>query len=1214
MLASYDAASVARLARETGLSGVTTSVLLSRGVMTREEVQRFLAPSLDRDWVPTGAIPGMDGAAGRVARAVRTGERIVVFGDFDLDGISAAAVATLGLGAFGGEVTAVVPDRFREGYGLTAAALERVTALAPSLVVTVDCGISSAAEVNWLRHRGIDVVVTDHHEPGEAVPAGIPVANPKLDAAGPPLAGAGVALALVRAVGDLIGRADVWETLTDLAALGTIADIVPLQGANRALVAEGLQRLRERPRVGVDALAGAAGVTLGTLRAHQVAFSLAPRLNAAGRMASPELALELLMTDDAARAGELAATLDGLNRERQAVEAALLEEALARVEESFQPGDRVIVVAGEGWHDGVRGIVASRLVSRFGVPALVFCIEGDEAQGSGRSVPGVDLHGALTALSPLLTRYGGHEMAVGVTLPARELSLLRDRLRGAFAALPEAAFVSRITIDADVELDSLSRELATELSLLEPFGCGNPRPLLAATGVFMTRRALVGRANEHLSFSAYDGVASVPGIAFRQPDAAFLSEHEAAVDLAFELELAEWRGVERVRLLARDIRLRVAPEGAPARELVEDLFEHAEEILARGEYDGIEDAESFYTKLAGVTFDGRQQLVKRLVPGAPLRLEREPDNRYDSHACALHDPYGDRIGYLNRRLAGVLAPLIDSGIGYDVEVADVTGGGEGESLGVNVLVTRRGDADADGEQAARIAERRAELDTLNTDALTATLVRHFIGDRLPHAAQAEALKHLAAGRSTLLVMATGRGKSLVFHVHAAREAIRNNRASIFVYPLRALVADQAFHLEERLTGIGCTVTTLTGESPPGRRDEVFAALASGTVDVVLTTPEFLERHTGRFAETGRVSFVVVDEAHHAGQASAGHRPAYGRLGETIASLRGSGDAPLVLAATATAPDGVVEALREGLGVTAEVIDVTVRENLRIADRRGAADKDALIAALAARGEKTIVYVNSRERTVKLARTLRARVPALLHHVAFYNASMTRDARHAVERAFHDGEITIVVATTAFGEGVNIPDVRHVVLYHLPMGEIEFNQLCGRGGRDGAPADVHLLFGEKDAKLNRMILGAQAPARDDLAALYLVLRDLAVDGDGSFEITNAELAERANKRRPAARLTENGVSSGLSVFRELGLVRSEGFGSYRQLGVLPAPERKLDLTASVRYAEGLRERALFEAFLGCVLSSTADELLRSFNRPILPSRLNDRATPSIPERP
>ncbi|HAL30154.1 MAG TPA: single-stranded-DNA-specific exonuclease RecJ, partial [Coriobacteriia bacterium] len=442
-VARPDADSARRLARETGLSVVTAGILLARGIAAADEARAFLTPSLERDWVATRDIPGLDAAAARVAAAVRARERIVVFGDFDLDGISAAATTALGLRMLGGRVEAMVPHRFTEGYGLTEPALTRLVAMDPEVVVTVDCGISSGAEVRALRDRGIDVVITDHHEPGEDVPVDVPVADPKLADDGPPVAGAGVALALVREVGRILADDEVWRSLTDLAMLGTVADIVPLVGANRALVAHGLQSVRHSPRSGIAALATVAGVDTATLTSDQVAFALAPRLNAAGRMADPATALSLLLAEDIDEATELAHALDEYNRVRQATEADLLVAALAEAERTYRPGDRVLVVAGEGWHEGVRGIVASRLVSRYGVPSLVFCMEDAVAQGSGRSVEGIDLYAALTAIGPMLTRFGGHEMAVGATLPATALDDLRDALRRRFAEVPDEVFVGR---------------------------------------------------------------------------------------------------------------------------------------------------------------------------------------------------------------------------------------------------------------------------------------------------------------------------------------------------------------------------------------------------------------------------------------------------------------------------------------------------------------------------------------------------------------------------------------------------------------------------------------------------------------------------------------------------------------------------------------------------------------------------------------------------
>lgn len=1193
---------VRELAHALGLSAVTAGVLATRGLTSADAARAFLSPSLARDWPATSEIPGLAAAAERVARAVRDGERIVVFGDFDLDGISAAAVALRGLRALGGTVQAIVPHRFREGYGLTAVALERLLTLSPQLVVTVDTGISSVTEVAALKEHGVDVVITDHHEPGDLVPEGVPVANPKLAAGSVlELAGAGVALALVRSVGEALGRPHEWDELADLATLGTVADIVPLVGANRALVTEGLERMRRAPRPGVAALAAVAGLDVSTMTAERIAFGLAPRLNAAGRMADPAIALELLATDDPERAEALARMLDEHNRLRQVAEGDLMEHALAEAERVFREGDRMLVVAGEGWHEGVRGIVASRLVGRFGVPVILLCVEGDEAQGSGRSVEGVDLYAAVSSVAPLLTRFGGHAAAVGVTLPVSHVQEFSDALATWMRGVPASAFAAKVAVDIEVPLDTLSRELVAELARLEPFGFSNPKPLFGTRGIFLNGRRAVGKTGEHLRFTAYDGVAALPGIMFRCPVMDQVLDTEVAVDVAYELEVDTWQGRERLQVLARDMRVRAAPVGAPAADLVDDLFARADEILARGEYAGIGEADAFHTKLAGVTFEGRQEVVARLSADMPLRLERQPDNEYDPNAAALFDAYGDQVGFFNRRLAAALAPYLDAGVEYDVVVSDVTGGLDGASFGVNVQVSRRDAATADAVVLAAGIARRAELASQSPAALDAELVRHFIGERSLHAAQAETLAHLAEERSTLVVMATGRGKSLIFHVHAARSAITRGQASVFVYPLRALVADQAFHLQDSFAEIGLSVRTVTGETAAGSRDEAFAGLADGSVDVVLTTPEFLDHHAVRFADAARVGFVVVDEAHHVGLSRAGHRPAYSRLDRALQIL----GHPVVLAATATCDTETAKGIAAILGADTLVLDPTVRENLLLEDRRSCGDKASLVASLAASGDKVVVYVNSRETTVQLARQLRTKVPDLLHAVAFYNGGMTRESRHAVEHAFRNGAVRVVISTSAFGEGVNIPDIRHVVLYHLPFNAVEFNQMCGRAGRDGAPARIHLLFGEKDARINRMVLESFAPARDDLAALYLVLRDQAAQAEDAFEVTNADLAARVKTIRPSASLVDKGVSAAVGVFRELGLLESEGTGAYRRLRLLPAPESRLDLASSVRYAEGLEEIAEFTDFKDDVLKARPDLLLGRINRPILPNMQNGR---------
>lgn len=1194
-LVPVDEEAVDTLARGAGLSRVTARILSARGVTTVDAVERFFSPSLERDWEDPYSLPDMRAAAEVVADAVRGGRRIVVFGDFDLDGISATALLTLGLRDLGGTVRSFIPSRFGDGYGLSETALMSVLERPTDLIVTVDCGVASATEVAWLAERGVDVVVTDHHEPSDALPAGVPVVDPKVCAECPSqaLSGAGVALKLLQAVGGVLGRPEHWRAYTDLATLGTVADLMPLVGENRALVADGIRRINVDPRPGIKALCAIAGVDPAEMTSESISFSLSPRLNAAGRMGDPSIALDALMTLDDAAATDIVASLDELNRERQRLEADLSDAAIALADRVWD-GERVVVVWDEGWHEGVKGIVASRLVNRFGVPSFLFAIEDGVAHGSGRSVPGIDLFEAVSSVSDLLTRYGGHTAAVGVTLPARDLPAFKDRLSAYLAGIPAERFQPQVDAEAVVRLDDLSAELVAELDLLRPYGQSNPAPRLVAECVFMTARRRVGRLEDHLRFTAYDGIAEIPAIAFRCKDIELFSDIEHPVDIGFEVELDEWRGRARLQMIVRNLfECRCESDTSPSAAFVDDLFERADEFLAREAYAGITDEPSFNTKLVGVTFEGRQDRIAALDQGMPVRLQRQPENPYDSNAVAAYAPDGAQIGFLNRNLSGTLAPVMDAGVEYDSEITAITGGEDGKPYGVNILVSRRDLSDPSSIE-EETSDHREELAALSRFELRSALTARFIGDNRLHAAQVDTLDLLASGRSVLTVMATGRGKSLIFHLHAAEMALAEGKASVFVFPLRALVADQAYHLAEVFSRMGIAVRTITGESSATERDEGFTDLASGALDVVLTTPEFLQIHAERFASSGRIGFLVVDEAHHIALARAGHRPAYTALG-TVRERLG---APVTLAVTATADTEAARTITESLALDEWVLDPSVRENLMLDDRRDFRDKDDYLMALASRGEKTVIYVNSREQTVRIAKMLRKRVPQMGHRVAFYHGGLGRSIRNRIEEEFRAGEIRIAVSTSAFGEGVNIPDIRHVVLYHQPFNSVEFNQMSGRAGRDGEPATIHLLFGTRDARINELILSSSAPGRPDMVALYRALRALQRECGPSFEVTNAEIVKRAVGIDPNFSLDERGVSSGIGILRELELLTTEGYSSARRITLADAVE-KVELESSARYLEGLEELKEFAAFKEWVYSSSAGTLLQRFNRPILP---------------
>ncbi len=1203
-----DAVTERQLAQALGVSPLVARVLVARGVTTPNDARAFLNPSLERDWCDPLIIPGMAEAADRLEEALKGGETIAVFGDFDVDGMSATCLLTLALRDLGGNAHPYIPNRFGEGYGLSQEALTRVIeGCNPSLVVTVDNGIAAAREVEWLLEQGVDVVITDHHEPLDLVPQGVPVTDPKLSATCPSreLAGAGVALKLIDVLGHRLGMPELWRSYTELAMMGTISDMMLLTGENRALVADGIAHMRRTARPGVVALAAAAGVDLSQITADMLPFSLVPRLNAAGRMGSTDVAFQLLYTNDPAEAAILAGRLEQINNERRETESALTEAAMAEIERTYH-GERVIVVAGEGWHEGVKGIVASRVTNRYHVPAILFGITDGVARGSGRSVGTVDLFHAVEQCSDLLVRFGGHSGAVGVTCEQDRIDEFRARLCAVMDELPAEQFEDRGEVAALVSLDEMTVAGIDDLEILQPFGQGNKKPLLGTLGVCMRNRARVGATGNHLRFFATDGVSSVPAIMFRTPQIERAVACEEAVDLVFEAVSETWQGRTKPKLMVRDIIYRDAEErnSAPAATcttgIADELFERADQILARDGYAGIAEASSFATKIMGVTFEGRQGVVQQLVAGQELLVVRDRTNAVDANAIALKTVAGVQVGYLRRQIAAEIAPVIDGGVCYEARVCAVTGGEDGRSFGANIEVRRQDSAEQEEPQQAASSER-ARLRTLDAATLDDELRRAMIGSHQLLPAQAAALSRLERGRSTLCVMATGRGKSLIFHIHAAREAIRHGHASVFVYPLRALVADQAFHLEQSLGRLGLSVRVLTGETALDERDEVFASVAAGQTDVLLTTPEFLAIHAERFAQTKRIGFVVIDEAHHAGTAKGGNRSAYTQLPQ-VRELLGN---PVVLAVTATAEDPVAaEVCRlAGIAESDVIVDASVRSNLELLDRRELRDREAALVSLVATGRKCVVYVNSREQSVALARLLRRSIPELGRQVSFYNAGLTRDERTRVEEAFRAGELTCIVSTSAFGEGVNLPDIRDVVLYHLPFGSIEFNQMSGRAGRDGQSARVHLMFGERDARINERIIAGSAPSREDLVTLYRTLMTLGrraeAEGSSSFAATNATIAEQATGVDARSQLDEHSVSCGIAVFRELGFLETSGYGTARRVHMVANPPH-MDLSRSTRYLEGLRSRDAFASFRSWALSAAADEMLARINRPITPT--------------
>jgi single-stranded-DNA-specific exonuclease len=550
------------LARSLDVSPVVARLLCMRGLSDPEAAARFLRPSLDHLHDPFG-LTDMHVAVERLLGALARRERIAVHGDYDVDGVTSTVMLRRALELLGGDVVHFIPERMRDGYGLQPAAVDRLKAEGVAVIVSVDCGIRSDAAADRARELGVDLIITDHHEPSATLPRALAVINPKRPDCPYPdknLAGVGVALKLVQALCGRTGRERWLPSFVKIAAIGTLADVVPLMGENRIISKLGLERLSVGPHtVGLRALLEAAGLTGRTLDSFHVAFLIAPRVNAAGRMSTPDIATRLLLASDESMGEEarsLAEQLNAENLRRQQEEAEILTEARKAIESDPDVGaHNILVVCGEGWHRGVIGIVASRLVDQFYRPAIVLSSDGTLVQGSCRSIRGFDMLGALEACSDLLVRFGGHRQAAGLTLGADRLAEFRARVTAhADDALQPDDLRPRLRIDAPLPLRGITGALVEGLDQLGPFGAGHPRPVFRADRVEIVN----GPRNvkdRHLRMSFRQDGRVFPAIAWRSADRAdYFTEHRAALDLAFSLEQSRYQGETYLELHVADAR------------------------------------------------------------------------------------------------------------------------------------------------------------------------------------------------------------------------------------------------------------------------------------------------------------------------------------------------------------------------------------------------------------------------------------------------------------------------------------------------------------------------------------------------------------------------------------------------------------------------------------------------------------------------------------
>ncbi|PHA00848.1 single-stranded-DNA-specific exonuclease RecJ [Bacillus pseudomycoides] len=545
---------VGQLANKLQLSPLVASLLLNRGLNTEEKIVDFLNTE-QQEFHDPFLLEGMDRTVERIRQAIQNGEQILIFGDYDADGVSSTTVLFLALQELGADVEFYIPNRFTEGYGPNEEAFRWAHSAGFSLIITVDTGIAAVHEAQVAKELGIDLIITDHHEPPPELPEALAIIHPKLADGTYPfhyLAGVGVAFKVAHA---LLGS--VPEHLLEIAVIGTVADLVPLHGENRLLVQRGLKKLRTTQRVGLQALFKVANISQGEITEESVGFAIGPRINAVGRLEDATPAVHLLLSEDVEEAKELAQEIDELNKLRKDIVKQITEEAIAEVEAHYPPEEnKVLVLAKEGWNPGVIGIVASKLIDRFYRPAIVLSIDPEKgtAKGSARSIEGFDLYANLSDCREILPHFGGHPMAAGMTLSMDDVDELRRRLNEQAAVqLSDEDFVPVTTVDAVCEVEDVTLAAIEEMQKLAPFGVGNPKPRIAVKAAGLESIRAIGSDGSHLKMTLRNGQATLDSIGFGFGAFAKEISPVAHVSIVGEASINEWNNFRKPQIMIQDI-------------------------------------------------------------------------------------------------------------------------------------------------------------------------------------------------------------------------------------------------------------------------------------------------------------------------------------------------------------------------------------------------------------------------------------------------------------------------------------------------------------------------------------------------------------------------------------------------------------------------------------------------------------------------------------
>ncbi|AGB41761.1 single-stranded-DNA-specific exonuclease RecJ [Halobacteroides halobius DSM 5150] len=782
---------VEKLQNNLKIDPITAKVLVRRGFDNSKEVQAFFNTTIN-DLHNPYLLESMERAVARIKKALENKEEIIIYGDYDVDGITSTSLLVDYLTKLGAKVDFYIPNRLTEGYGLNIEAINKLAREGANLVITVDCGIRGHQQVEYANKKGLDVIITDHHTPAVKNPSAIAVVNPKQDNCKYPfseLAGVGVAFKLAQALALELDDSTTSPPLTNylsLVVLGTVADIVPLKGENRIITKFGLKQLNQinRDKIpGLAALVEVAGYSKRRIKAGNIAFQLAPRINAAGRLGEAQQAVKMLLAADYFQAQQFADQLNDFNDYRKEISEQIFTEAEEAIKQFDLAKEWVLVIASSNWHSGVIGNVASDLQEKYHRPVILIALDGDKGPGSCRSITNFNIYQALQECQDLLIRFGGHKQAAGFSIKEENISQFRKELNDyAHQILKEEDLIPRQKVDEIVSLDQLSFSLLDELETLAPFGYGNSRPTFEAQNLKIQEFQVIGHNKKHLKVFFNVNNQKLEGIAFNQGYLKdMLLAQQEGIDLLFNLARNEWKGQVNLQLRVKDIKI-------PQPKLKDKLFATKRSILVNGIAKSKLDW--FYTRVRELN----QQLMDNLSIGQEILLTKESDSQINLIV------QGNNLGVLNSELAIELGPYLDVGINYRCFIADLN---KDKQL-VKVFITR-------------------ELSKKEKD-------------------KAQSTELFFQGQQRIEKLTTPQQRSKLIYDYAVSQATNQEQATLVIWPSKRLVQKQYSQFKRQLPQLNI----YQGHRALSCYQEktLLAAMQVKEVDILIATPEFIQQHRG----------------------------------------------------------------------------------------------------------------------------------------------------------------------------------------------------------------------------------------------------------------------------------------------------------------------------------------------------------------------------------